>query len=604
MRQSITIQLISTVLLTSTILASVSFENYFYINGIQYFTLALGVCIIVSLIVSSCSRHKSFHISINRSDILVLLWIIYYFSSFIVCRDYNKFFNQAIEMLILFYCYFFYRFLFSGPYTQGIIGALYVISFFGMTQSIYAILQIIGILPNIFQFHFGGSYGNPGDLANVLTLTYLISLGLFFQTKYRKMKLVLFLGSMFQMGVIILSMARTAWIASGTLSLILIWYFQARWINHSFLKSLIKKRTGLSLMFVLCILVFISLGLHQMYKLKQSSANGRIFLYKLSTMLVVDRPLFGHGYGSFFHKQHQKQIEYFEENPDDIENGWLANSVVFAFNDYLQISIEFGCVLLIIIVSLLSRLLGFKTKTSALGNKDSELLFICRVGLCSILICMCFSYPLQNLTIILCFFILISIISAHDQIIVKRITIRYSRLSRILIVAIFFLGLVSHYSIRSINYGLKWKLAFNHSIENQSNYVSEYENLYKYLRHDLSFIHNYGSILFQSGNYEKCIAIYEDNRKMCLTTDILLMLGQSYYELKNYKKAIENYNDASFLVPHKFVPKYSLFLLYKELQEDQKAIAIAKEISTMKIKVYSEEVRRIKTDVNKYLFNL
>ena len=137
-----------------------------------------------------------------------------------------------------------------------------------------------------------------------------------------------------------------------------------------------------------------------LYRFKPDSANGRLFMYKLSTELIFEKPLFGHGYNSFEPVQHQKQINYFEDNKSDTRNGWLASEVTFAFNDYLQIVIEFGFLLLLLIVLLLWKLFSFKTGKDDETDTNSDLLFISRSALGSILFCMVFSYPFQNPTIL------------------------------------------------------------------------------------------------------------------------------------------------------------------------------------------------------------
>ena len=86
-----------------------------------------------------------------------------------------------------------------------------------------------------------------------------------------------------------------------------------------------------------------------------------------------------------------------------------------------------------------------------------------------------------------------------------------------------------------------------------------------------------------------------------MTTDIFQILGQSYEELKEFKKAEESYKNASMLVPTKFQPKYRLFELYKRNGNKEKTREIALDIKNMKIKVFSDVVRKIKTEANEYL---
>jgi tetratricopeptide (TPR) repeat protein len=163
------------------------------------------------------------------------------------------------------------------------------------------------------------------------------------------------------------------------------------------------------------------------------------------------------------------------------------------------------------------------------------------------------------------------------------------------------LGFLFVHSLNSIKNGLKWKKAFADSESNSGNYVSQYDKLYKHLRPDRSFIMNYGSILYKSGNYDGCIKLYEKYGYLCMSSDMYLILGECYEKTKNSGKAEESYKNASFLIPHLFVPRYRLFKLYATTNQPVKADSIAIQISKMKIKVFSDEVKEIKTEINKYL---
>ena len=300
--------------------------------------------------------------------------------------------------------------------------------------------------------------------------------------------------------------------------------------------------------------------LYKLYSLKTTSADGRVFIWKLCTNLVYERPIFGHGYESFLTKIHEVQIDYFKNNPSDIKNGLLAGNPAFAFNDYLQFTVEYGIIALVILLYIIYKTISFK------GHIKTEtrltLLTISRVTILAILICMLFSYPLQNPTIIICFFILLAMVSSFDEKIILKFELKRKYVLLGSFVLFTFTILLFVHASNSIVNGLKWKKAFADSEKNTGNYVAEYDKLFKPLKHDRSFIMNYGSILYKSGNYEKCINIYEKYGYLCLSSDMYLMLGESYEKIKNYTKAEENYKNASYSIPHLFFPKYRLFKLY------------------------------------------
>lgn len=587
----------------STLVATFNFSNYPYIHVAAYLLLAFGLCNIVVLLanITAFRNHVSFRSNLNLPDLLVLVWVLYYLISFILSSKYNNLPDCALIMLILFITYFYIRSSLKFEHGNRIINLFYIIIFLGSIEAIYGILQLLDILPNIFQFKLGGSFGNPGDLANLLALTYIISLGLYFYTRGKRIKYLLIIATVLQFIVICISYSRTAWIASFCISIAIIWNFKFKYLTTPLLIERVKKdkfiwTLGLSAFLILCIV-----GVIVLYNLKTSSADGRVFMNKLSKELILEKPLFGHGYNSFYSVQHQKQIEYFKHNPSDTKNGWLVSEVVFAFNDYYQFTIEFGCVFLILLLILFWSLLSFKEAKMDNDKEYSQLLFIGRMSLGSILICMLFSYPLQNPTILLCFFILLAIISTFDRKILLKIRFAKKTVFLLTLIVFIFSNFILYYSALSIIDGLKWKHAFNNFTKNPRECVLEYASINRFMKHDIIFVQDYGSIFFQIGEYDKCISYYEENMYMCQTTEILLMLGQSYEELKNFKKAESSYRKASCLVPHKFIPKYRLFKLYQNIGDYVMAERVAKEIRDMKIKVFSNYVKDIKTEANKYL---
>ncbi len=601
MRQSIILTVIIAILLLSTLAASVGFNNYWYISSSTYLELAFGVCFGVILIFMPIILNKKILIQceLHIPDLLVLIWAAYYLFSYIISKKYNFILSDALIMGIAFSTYCFIRIVnFKGrKYVKDL---FYVILLFGVLESIYGILQILDILPNIFQFKFGGSFGNPGDLANFLTVTYIVTLGLYFHSKENKYNYLLLAVALLQVSVIIISEARTAWIASFLFTTILIWYYRFSYENDFILRRIRKHVIPWSLFFTVLLGSGIS-GAVLLYNFKPNSANGRLFMYQLSTELIFENPLFGHGYNSFEPVQHQMQINYFENNKSDYKNGWLASEVTFAFNDYLQLAIEFGLLLLLLVIVLIWRLFSFKKVSDEVKANNSDLLFIGRSALGSILVCMVFSYPLQNPTILLIFFILLASISTFDD-----RSLFILKLKRLHVIIAGFIGLafavfVLFYGANSIKFGLKWKQAYALLEKSPKECLQEYEGINRFLKHDLSFMYNYGSIFFHTREFEKCIKHYEKNKYLYLTTETLVMIGQSYEELKDFSKAEENYKAASFLVPHKFLPKYKLFKLYEKTGNNNNALEIALEIRNMKVKVFSDVVKNIKTEINKYL---
>ena len=588
------------ILLLSSFSSTLSFRTYLFIHALSYVQIAFGIVffIILKTFLIRCKNKKNISIGLNLIDILVLILICYFIARYITSSSYNA---ESDTILIFgsLFCIYFYLKTFLAGKQEKINLLIYPILFAGILQAFYALFQLAGILPVLFKFKLGGSFGNPGDLANFLVITYSLSLGLFFYEKGRNKRFLLLISVILYIFVIIISMSRTAWIAGMVSSIIIIYNYYYKF-SHIDIQNIIaiRKKYVLRLIFVFTIIIGIWCS-YKLYGLKTTSADGRVFIWKLSTSLIHERPIFGHGYESFTTVIRQTQINYFKNNPSDIKSGLLAGSPAFAFNDYLQLTIEYGIVALVILLYIMYKTFSFKGHNKA--ETGLTLLTICRVTIIAILTCMLFSYPLQNPTILICFFILLAMISAFDEKVILKyeLKIKYVLLGSF-VLFIFPILLFVHASNSIVN-GLKWKKAFADSEKNTGNYVAEYDKLFILLKHDRSFIMNYGSILYKYGNYEKCIHIYEKYGYLCLSSDMYLMLGDSYEKIKNYMKAEENYKNASYSIPHLFIPKYKLFKLYELTSQPTKADSIAQQISTMKIKIYSDQVKDIKTEINEYL---
>jgi tetratricopeptide (TPR) repeat protein len=163
--------------------------------------------------------------------------------------------------------------------------------------------------------------------------------------------------------------------------------------------------------------------------------------------------------------------------------------------------------------------------------------------------------------------------------------------------------LVLNFNIRKIENGLKWKQAHALSQSDPEKAFKIYSQIHDFMDHDRSFISNYGSIFYSLKKYDKLVEYYEKFGYLCTSSDILLMVGESYEKLENYAKAEAYYRKATNLIPHLFVPRYRLFKLYLRKGLVEKANLEAEKIRDLPIKVYSDAVKGIKTEVNEYLYN-
>jgi len=269
----------------------------------------------------------------------------------------------------------------------------------GTIQAIYGNLQLWGYYPsNHGIFRMTGSFFNPGPYAGYLAAIIPVSLGLYLlnipirfpdqspfflklysyfnysksffekilskthffynnsreKSRQEKQKSSSRLSGYFTMKSIFLisiicmclvlpaSRSRAAWLAAIAGSLFVFQTFKHSNIQ-TFFKTFKQFKRGL---IATGILLFV-LALVGIYKFKQDSADGRLLIWKVSTEMIKDKPIFGHGSGKFAANYMNYQAAYFKPNPD-VPEAMQADNVTYAYNEFLKLAVEKGVIGLLI----------------------------------------------------------------------------------------------------------------------------------------------------------------------------------------------------------------------------------------------------------------
>jgi len=582
------------IILIASVAPTILFNLYPYIRTGA--AVGLAISLFFALYFSFQVRKPTvlqLHIRYNFLDIAVSGFFIYILARYITSPPY---FIQLDKLFIYttgFCSYFFIRKSLANDTAQSGSTTLYVILFFGLTQSTYALLQKFGLLPNIFDFPMGGTYGNPGDLANVLLISYSISLGFVVYETDRFKLVLLSISTGILLVSIILSVARTAWIA---VAIITVYLFIHRFNKHlmRIASQIPKVIKYLGIVGMIGGIIFISIRL---YTMKKGSADGRIFIWEHCIELIKERPFFGHGYDSFTSVYSLHQTAYFMNHPHDSKNGLLVDDIFYAYNEFLHWGVEYGVPGVLFLVAIIALALKSIKKAPDDSTPDRHLVKSALIG---IVVTMFFSYPFQNATILITFFILLAIASAqkHNKPFTIQIPTIFSQ------IAIYTGTLVCALAVLALSYYLAAALAWKRTYENLSDkpaLIEKYDYLLKVLKYDNTFLYHYGAILFKKEKYMQCAQYFEKYRMNTVRTDVYIMLGDSYKELCQYEKAIGFYQNAINTKPSLFVPKHKLFLLYKDINQKHKAREMAQIIMETKVKVISQVVKQIKNDAQHYL---
>lgn len=399
---------------------------------------------------------------------------------------------------------------------------LWSLSIICFLQACYGLLQFMDWLPsNHSKFVITGSFDNPAGFAAILAMSFPINLFLLIKAK----KIEKYLTAVILMVIalaVFLSGAR-----SGIFAIII------SSVVFSILKTNVLSKFWQLRYYKLLSFLILGLllsGASILYSQKKDSANGRLLIWKVSSEMIKDKPILGHGFGMFQAKYMDYQAEYFKNNPNS-KYAQLADNVKHPFNEFIKVAVEFGIVGLIVVLSLFLFVLWEIIKSE---NKNKGLFFS---GLVSFLVLACFSYPLQYIAVwLLLAFYLLALLPS------KEIRIRNTPVSIIARIMVTVTCVFSSFHVyQQIRAEIKWKtIAINSLRGNSEKMLPEYEKLYSTsLKQNLYFLYNYGAELNFAGSFDKSIDILTECQQRFNDYDLQMLLADNHHKKGETKKAIE-----------------------------------------------------------------
>ena len=462
----------------------------------------------------------------------------------------------------------------------------------GTAELIWGLLQLSGkVASNHIDFKITGSFDNPGPYAAYLASVFPAALYLLLNKtagKTNRIISLLFIAGC--TGVLPTTGARASWLGVITAIFVVVLFRYRIYV-------LFKKKYILVVSVVILTAVFLAAG-NFLYHYKVQSSQGRLFIWKNCITLVKERPLAGHGFNSYPVQYNNVQENYFRLNPEDEQNSWLADNIEYAFNEYLQITVELGIAGLIIFLApvIYLSLLFFR-------KKDREIMHISMFALLMCIILMAFvTYPFRNLPVYLNYYFALAVLSGMDDRSIARYELKKKKYRLLYITGMVLIIVFSVLQIKRYKAQKKWKAA-SAEIRGASSARAQkiYREIYPLLRHDKYFLYNYGAEFSVLGNYKESVDILEETTRYLNDADTYIYLANSYTGTGNLKKAEQCLLKASCIMPGKFYPQYRLVLLYDETGRKEEALILAKKLVNKPVKVSSSIVENIRTEMQRYI---
>ena len=385
--------------------------------------------------------------------------------------------------------------------------------------------------------------------------------------------------------VIPAAMSRSAWFAitAGVLVVLVSRYGLSYRATAFFRRN--KKR---SVLISVAAIIIAASAFTGVYNLKRGSADGRLFLWKVASGAIAEKPVFGYGLGNFAGTYGQAQYGYFILGVDEKE-AMTADSPAYAFNEFIQIGVEQGIVGLLlflgIIIIAVASCIKSQGKAGVLGAIVAVLVF----GFTS--------YPLSVLPICIAFVTLLALSNEENNsfVLPKGVFVAIS---------IILAGSCIYFTVR-IKPLRQAYLSYRNTNEiitlKYFDVIEDLEKLYPLLAGANDFVFSYGQSLSKMEYYDKSNKILLKGASRSSDPMFYNLIGNNYLALGETEKAEEYYWKAYYTLPNRLYPLYLLAKLYHETGQDEKAKEMAMRLLEKEPKVMSTAVREMKDYARKIM---
>jgi len=551
-----------------------------------------------------------------------------------------------------------------------------------LAQSLIGLMQLHGrTASHHYLFNITGTFHNPGPFAGFIVSALPLALGVilafrrFGQSrkrekilKFRKWQVKLHDNAFYLQraiiylcnGVIIMLLlvipaarSRAAWVAGLAGCAYVLWKHPGIADYRAKVTGLLKRMSFFPrltvIIFAFILLLPVGMGL---YLMKQGSASGRVLMWHVTWEVVKEKPLFGHGTGSFGALYMPAQARWFESGKGTDAQVMVAGSPQAPFNEPLGLCLEKGLVGILLAWGILFLIFYPGTARSGHGKKfqsdskdkqnssqqrslnphlitvnpgddkksdnltkvflSEDMLISTRVALegtlVSILVFGLFSYPFDISSFILQLVVVTALLGGFSKtVFVMTGPTKLSALRAGLPVAAVLLALIVYFFPHRVNHyeALKtWRNAerlYNFRSYNSS--AIEYEKALPVLSGNGLYLQMYGKALSMDEQHQRSLDILTLAGKLYDSHILQNTLGDSYKALGNYAAAEAAYIESSHMMPSMLLPCYLLAKLYHESGDHEKARQTAEDLLNSPVKIESSATREIMDEMEKIISN-
>lgn len=573
-----------------TLAMGVVSAKYFWFYG------AMGLSSIFLLLVYAFRRNT---VKIYIVDLLLILFVgaVLIINYFAFAKALT---TKWILLLLLLQLFLFFRVTLQDKALRFYLLLFFV--FTGLVEAVWGLMQLYGFAPsNHNLFKLTGSFFNSGPYSGYLAV--VVPVALFFMLKdavvfqrkffmgylpYYLRFTVSTLALLCVLLVLPATLSRAAWIAilAGCGLVVSQFYLKKRTVQDYLNYRRKKVTVFLSILFLL-----LATGAVGVYYLKKDSADGRLLIWKTSLGVIAENPM-GVGLGHFPSAYGKAQAAYFASGSGTVQEELIAGNPEYAFNEFIQIMIEFGLVPAIVLFTCFIMLLYWGIKQKLIPET---------AGLLALLVFASMSYPFNLLPFLIVLVFFMALILTKEQplktnLFVERALTLNWRLVFVLMLfsasAVYATLLHQYPCYKSYKTWGNLKMAAGTTASPEI--AKEYEVLYPHLSDQIQFLFEYAQCLAKTEQYQKSNTVLEQACHISCDPMLYNIMGKNNQALGDFNAAESNFQMAAHLVPNRIYPYYLLANLYAEKGKTDNAILMARTVMEKAPKVPSTAIQEMR----------
>jgi len=528
-----------------------------YFGQIEEWILSAVILSVASLFLfTSIYRKQQFTFRISVCDILLILYLAY------ILFRLDEYLTRKENILVLYtltWLYIHVR-ISNTRYVYLFIQILIISFFFQLSDAFYRHDKTWNLIPEITGvFHNTGIWGCFAGTVSVGIF------GLFLFSRQKKVFLsILFL---FTLVILVYSQSRAAWIGAfvGILFLTVVFL----WKKYG---SRMIRPTIIIILFSIPVFLYTA---QKAYLLKPASANGRIYIWKITSKMLSENLWLGIGIDKFKAKYMYFQAVFLSQNPDS-PFVQIADDVVVPFCEPLKILIEQGIIGFAFIVAIFLSALFAANKKKGLNPDErhertkGKTFYAYTAILITLLLFSCFSYPFTYIQFLFILIVSLSALSSFQScysfVVRRNKTWLYS-----LVFCVLVAGCVS---TTAITYAVHMKRLHNHTayfdISKTRDALPAFIGMESILKNNHNYLVAYANFLSLSKEYGRAIEKYTASLSYRASYYTFLELGRNYELLGDTCLALKSLETANRMIPSRFEPLYlQIWICHKYGQYSQ-----------------------------------